>query len=96
MPSTLWAGVEISSSLQSLHEQIRDVCRPESLVEKRTFYPHITLARLKGVSPVKLNALFDEMGDFQGPAFMVREFQLISSILKPEGPMYTTEAVYEF
>jgi 2'-5' RNA ligase len=91
-PRTIWAGVSAGSDrLIELADRIESVLEPLGLPrERRRFHPHLTLGRVKGSSPLAPLAARIEAIDVAHELGVtsVRELLLLSSELKPSGPVY--------
>ena len=91
----LWVGVEGAVELGVLQKRIEDeVVKIGIESEKRGFSPHITVARLKDVSPVKIAQLEEKNREFSAGPFPVDEFFLYSSTLTREGAVHKREVAY--
>ena len=97
-PSVVWAGVGSGHPhLLALHKHIQDAVLHAGLESDLSgFHPHITIARVRGVSPEALlpflrNHTEDELGMWK-----VTGFALFSSVLFPEGAPYSIEMRREF
>lgn len=87
----LWLGVvDASSGLARLQQQLEDECERAGFArEKRSFHPHLTIARLRHpVGTPRLASLHKET-DFRTDAFTVTELILLRSQLGPHGSTYT-------
>jgi len=94
-PRVLWVGVEGAVELSALQKRIEDeVVKIGIEAEKRRFSPHITVARLKDISPVKIAQLEENNREFSAGPFPVDEFYLYSSTLTREGAIHKREAAY--
>lgn len=86
----LWAGVEPGKPLQRLHIATAAALAAIGFEpERRTYRPHVTLARLAAEAPRGLAAAFTRAPE-SGPAlaFACREFALYESRTEPEGARY--------
>ena len=88
-PETVWAGVTPHAPMKTLHKKVdQAMTRVGVEPEQRSYFPHITLARLKRSSgPVR--ALIEQSGGLTSPSFSVDRFTLYESKLTPEGAAYT-------
>jgi 2'-5' RNA ligase len=97
-PTILWTGLDASTNLQTLAEDIGRAVATEGMAsEKHAFVPHLTLARF--VRPglgEKLSVAIQKNSEREFGAFQAREFHLIESKLKPSGAEYTTLASFPF
>jgi 2'-5' RNA ligase len=92
-PRTVWAGVgEDGAELVALH----DALEPPLLElgcyrrEERQYTPHITLGRVKSDRPTdRLAQALTKNANWQGGTTEVREVLVLSSELRPQGPVYT-------
>ena len=91
-PTVLWTGLDASPNLQTLAGDIDCALATQGIAkEKRTFVPHLTLARFDppGLHE-KLRVAIQKNGARDFGPFQAREFHLIESRLKPSGAEYTT------
>jgi 2'-5' RNA ligase len=97
-PRVLWAGIEASSNLAALANDIDQQLEPLGIArESRAFTPHLTLARFDppGISD-ELRAAIPKNAAREFGAFRTNKFQLIESKLKPSGAEYTTLQSFRF
>lgn len=92
----LWAGIQQSEELHHLYQQLKyQLNNNISLAfDKKKFTPHITLGRAKSNVKDKDLIPFLSSGLFNIPNFKVKSFSLYSSILQPEGAVYTEEVTF--
>ncbi|MFH1216793.1 MAG: RNA 2',3'-cyclic phosphodiesterase [Pseudomonadota bacterium] len=94
-PHVLWVGVEKSEPLLQLRKKVdAHLARLEIPPEKRKFFPHVTLARLKETPLTRLTNFLSGNGLFSLPEFQVTDFHLYSSALTPKGSIHQVEASY--
>lgn len=90
-PRVLWAGISASPNLADLAREIEQKLEPLGIArEKRSFQPHLTLARFS--SPRGLQQLQEELrqsGPHEFGATRSSEFHLYQSQLRPSGAVYT-------
>lgn len=90
----LWAGIRPSEPLQNLNAKVERACQAAGLqAERRSFHPHITLARWKGRKP-GLGPFLELHAGLSSPPWEVFEFILFESRLGREGAHY--EAVESY
>lgn len=97
-PRVFWAGMNASSNLPLLAEDIDLAIETQGVArERRAFMPHLTLARFEppGVHE-KLGFAIQANVKREFGSFQAREFRLIESKLKPSGAGYTTLATFPF
>jgi len=88
-PHSLFAGVQEGPEL-------RDLAAAMGSQEDREFHPHVTLARIKGTTDLKvLRERIAAMNDFNFGTFEAHEFHLYSSVPTPGGSVYTKLASYD-
>ncbi len=88
-PRNLWAGVKPEAPVAAIHEALG--LRMEKLgfeAERRSFLPHITLARFKR-QPGSVERLLAEQGAYVFGQFAVTEFALFDSKPGPAGSEYS-------
>jgi len=94
-PRALFAGVEPSeelSRLQAAHERVLQ--RAGLPPEGRKFVPHVTLARLRGVSAEDVARFIAEAARFEPLSFIPARFVLFSSRDSVGGGPYLVEQSY--
>jgi 2'-5' RNA ligase len=93
-PVTLWAGVAPHEPLKALHNKIDQAClRVGVEPDRRTYLPHITLARL-GRGARRVAGLLENSGGLSSEPFTVESFCLFESQLTPDGPIYSVVERY--
>jgi 2'-5' RNA ligase len=96
-PRVIWTGVRHESELVDLQQRLdRELETLGFELEKRSFEPHLTLARLKSSKNLtELRQLVESEGpDFKLGSFEVDEVHLYQSILRPEGAVYRRLATH--
>lgn len=97
-PATLWAGVADPGPVTALNARVRSALHGAGLMlERRTFRPHVTLARFDRLGPEAVDRLARFLGHWSGfpaPGFEVSEFGLWRSTLHRAGPVYDLLASY--
>jgi 2'-5' RNA ligase len=91
-PTVLWTGLDATTNLQTIAGDIDCALATQGIAkEKRTFVPHLTLARFDppGLHE-KLGVAIQKNSARDFGSFQAREFHLIESRLKPSGAEYTT------
>ncbi|HMN72199.1 MAG TPA: RNA 2',3'-cyclic phosphodiesterase [Rhodoblastus sp.] len=96
-PRALIARAANNLELTALQaEQERLIRRLGAPADTRKFAPHVTLARLRGVSAPAVGAYIEMRGDMRPLTFEARRFVLYSSRESTGGGPYQFEAVYPF
>lgn len=91
----LWLGVEPLEPLRALKAAIDERIGPDPESARRTFAPHLTLARFKEAPRADDLARFlDRHGSFRTEPFPVAELRLYQSTLRPTGAVYTPVAAF--
>jgi 2'-5' RNA ligase len=91
----LWAGVEPKEPVAALAAKIERACQSAGLEpERRTFHPHITLARWKGRRGHELMRFLERRRTLASEPFEVDAFTLFESLLGRSGAHY--EAVVKY
>lgn len=94
-PRTVFARASASRDMNDLQsEQERLVRRIGLPPERRKFTPHVTLARLRDVSPVDVANYFAARSPFPKLTFTAPRFVLFSSRDSVGGGPYVVEAAY--
>jgi 2'-5' RNA ligase len=98
VPATLWAGVADPAPVAALNARVRSVLHGAGLMlERRTFRPHVTLARFDRPGPEATDRLARFLGHWSGflaPGFEVTEFGLWRSTLHRAGAVHDLLASY--
>lgn len=91
----IWAGVEPKAPVAALSAKVERACIDAGLApERRTFHPHITLARFHRRSAAFAEALAARNRVLVSPQFVVAAFTLFESHLSRHGAHY--EAVSDY
>lgn len=94
-PRVLYAGLEPCEQLQALHEMHERALQKVGLKpEGRKFTPHVTLARLNGVSAEDVANHIGTAGVFHPLSFTVNQFVLYSAKESVGGGPYLVEERY--
>lgn len=94
-PRVLWAGLERSAELKTLHDRVESaLVRAGVEPERRKFAPHVTIARLTESPNRAVGSFFAQHGLYRSSPFLVREFHLTSSRLSAKRAVYRAEATY--
>jgi RNA 2',3'-cyclic 3'-phosphodiesterase len=94
-PRSIWAGVSPCSGLDALARAHERAARNAGLPpEKRTFKPHVTLARLRHSWPEPVASYLSKHGMFKTEPFFVGRAVLFSSKPLVGGGPYVVEATY--
>jgi 2'-5' RNA ligase len=92
-PRVVWAGIgEGKQELVALHDALEGPLMELGCYrrEDRPYTPHVTLGRVKAASaPEPLAAAIQRQAAWQGGEIDVREVHVLSSELRPTGPVYT-------
>lgn len=94
-PRAIWAAVKPSPALTLLQKAHERAARLAGLPpETRNFVPHVTLARLRNVSPFAVADYLARHGGFFSSPFQVSRFVLFSSRPNQGGGPYVVEEAY--
>jgi 2'-5' RNA ligase len=94
-PRAIWAAVKPSRALELLQKAHERAARVAGLPpETRNFVPHVTLARLRNVSPFTVADYLARYGGFFSTPFSVNRFVLFSSRPNQGGGPYLVEEGY--
>ena len=94
-PHAIFATPTPCPALNALHEEIDRICQRLRLPpDTRKFTPHVTIARLRNVSPETTAKYLSERGGFFVAHFPVKEFALFSSRDSVGGGPYICEERY--
>jgi 2'-5' RNA ligase len=96
-PRFLYARVAPSDDLRALAGRIEEALADLPLrKDPLPFNPHVTLARLDGVSREAAGRFVTDRADFRAGPFPVTHFALFSSARTPSGPAYSREESFDF
>jgi RNA 2',3'-cyclic 3'-phosphodiesterase len=96
-PRVLWAGVEAGEPLAALYRANERAARAVGLeADPRSFKPHVTLARMRGVRPPAVARFLQEHGGLRTQPFVATRFVLLSARPGSGGGPYAIEAEYPF
>jgi 2'-5' RNA ligase len=94
-PHALWAGVTASPDLNALQAEIERICQRLGLpADARKFMPHVTIARLRNVSPAEVAVYLSARGNFRASPFRIPRFVLMSSKDSVGGGPYVVEEAW--
>jgi 2'-5' RNA ligase len=94
-PHALWAGATASPDLNALQGEIERIGQRLGLpADARKFMPHVTIARLRNVSPAEVAAYLSARGNFRAAPFRVSRFVLMSSKDSVGGGPYVVEEAW--
>jgi 2'-5' RNA ligase len=94
-PRAIVAKIKRSPALVELQGELEHRLRRVGLApETRNFSPHVTLARLRAVSPMAVADYLGARGGFAAPAFEAAGFALYSSRHSVGGGPYVVEVDY--
>ena|SRR5256885_11147193 len=91
LPRVLWLGVnDASDGLARLHQHLESECERLGFArEKKSFHPHLTIARLRQPKGTGHLAAFHKEMIFETDDFPVTELIVLRSQLGPNGSSYT-------
>lgn len=94
-PHALWAGVDGGEPLMSLQRDVEKAARRAGLKpEKRSFHPHITLARLQHTPVEAVARYLERHSRLASPFFTVSRFVVMSSRPHVGGGPYGIEEAF--
>jgi 2'-5' RNA ligase len=98
LPRVLWVGMDQQPALNDLHQQIESaLSQLDFKPDNKLFSPHITLARLKLNRPARqVDHFLSKHEQFNAGTFTATEFRLYSSLLMPQGAVYTVERSFQW
>ena len=95
VPRELWAGISPNDALTAVQRRIDEVLQRVGLApERRTFTPHVTLARLKAAPRDMVREFLASHARHASGPFEVGAFVLYSSELTPRGSVYERQRTY--
>ncbi|MGQ9556910.1 MAG: RNA 2',3'-cyclic phosphodiesterase [Desulfurispora sp.] len=92
-PAVLWLGLDGElTALHAVQKALEEALTGFNHRPENRFHPHLTLARLKKTQPAA--ALLSKVEELAGsvekwPDFTIDRVQLVESVLRPGGPVYT-------
>lgn len=95
----VWIGVgrgqfEINKLVEDIADSLQDANVKK---DKKGFFPHLTLGRVKGSPTTRpLRLLMEKNRGFFTPDFSVSSFVLYQSQLTPQGPLYKSMGEFNF
>ena len=90
-PRVVWVGVQSSPVLSTLHSRLEEGFHAIGFAsEKKPYTPHLTIGRVKGTRGLEPLTGGLAHASFPPFTFMVGNIKIIESVLKPQGPIYTT------
>jgi RNA 2',3'-cyclic 3'-phosphodiesterase len=94
-PHSIYAEVEPSRELSALQSEVERIVQACGVgLDKRKFHPHVTLARLKNISPFDVAQYLSQNGYFPPQSVAVSRFALFSSRASTGGGPYKLETSY--
>lgn len=94
-PHSIYAGVAPSPALHALQGEIDRICRRLGLpADARKFTPHVTVARLRNVTPGEVAHYLSQRGNFSTAPFKVSRFVMMSSRDSVGGGPYVVEEAW--
>ncbi len=94
-PRVLWAGIEDGDGPARLHGKIEAaLARLGVAPDRRKFFPHVTLARLRDAPLGRVRDFLARHADFASEPVAVSAFHLYSSLLGAGGAVHRIEASY--
>jgi len=90
-PQVIYAGVASAHPrLFQLQHRLEEALASLGLpLELKTFFPHITLARVSRASPMSVREYIKRHRDFVAPSFKVKNFSLYQTTFTHTGSVYT-------
>lgn len=94
-PNVIWIGVGSGHPhLFQLHKRVQEAALAAGLEpDLRSFHPHVTVARCRGVSAEAIRPFLKAHAGFDAGMIHVESFRLNSSQLTSAGSVYTPELV---
>lgn len=89
----LWLDVDPQAPVVALAARVEEACRAEGVApETRDFRAHLTVARMKNTSPVKIRRYIERVESMRFPPWPVAAFRLYRSTLGSAGAVHTVVA----
>lgn len=94
-PKSLWVGVQSEPELLVLQKKVSKIFQEAGIaLEKRKFFPHITIARLKDVRQHHLVHYMTAHALFKITNIDLHSFSVLASERTPDGSVYTPQETY--
>ncbi|MCO6391335.1 RNA 2',3'-cyclic phosphodiesterase [Aliihoeflea aestuarii] len=94
-PHSIYAGIAPSPALHALQGEIDGICRRLGVpADPRKFTPHVTVARLRNVTPGEVAHYLSQRGNFSTAPFKVSRFVMMSSRDSVGGGPYVVEEAW--
>jgi len=90
----IWIGVKPTEEVTKLQENIETALKDFNFKKDFKFHPHLTLARVKYVDDKE--KFIKNLKDIkvEEKTIEVKDFRLVKSTLKPEGPVYEDLGIF--
>ena len=87
----VWLGVEDSGPFSRLQMALDEDFQKMGFKKERSYVPHLTMGRVRGAkNKDALLSRIDELKEVEIGRMRIEKLLLKESVLKPEGPVYTT------
>ena len=87
----VWLGVEDSGPFSRLQMALDEDFQKMGFKKERSYVPHLTMGRVRGAkNKDALLSRIDELKEVEIGRMRIEKLFLKESVLKPEGPVYTT------
>lgn len=96
-PKVIWAGIEDSGSMESLHRSISEGLKEMGFkTDDKPFSPHITIGRIRFIKDrERLKSVLGKYNDTEFQKVAVKEVILYESILRQTGSIYNSLVMYD-
>jgi 2'-5' RNA ligase len=96
-PKVIWAGIEDSGSLESMHKSISGGLKDTGFkTDDKPFSPHITIGRIRFIKDrERLKSVIGKYNDSEFQKVVVKEVILYESILRQTGSIYKSLGIYQ-
>lgn len=92
--NVIWIGIKKPEPVIQLQQRIEEKLKPLGFASDKKFHPHITLARVKFVKNKQGFLAGLKQIKIEQHEMELKEFKLMHSVLKPDGPEYATLATF--
>ncbi len=87
----VWIGVEDSGPFSRLQMALDEDFQKMGFKKERSYVPHLTIGRVRGAkNKDALLSMIDELKEVEIGKMRIQKLLLKESVLKPDGPVYTT------
>ncbi len=92
---SIWIGIREKENLMRLHSKINISIEKAGIsFKRRKFIPHVSIARFTRQPGSRFQDYIEGNALFSSRSFTIKSFTLFESVLKPDGPIYSTNTTF--